>query len=81
MVRRSPGGPARLFLLERFQVFGDGIEPDFSPVLVGFDLMEDWSPNGHLATAVGGLGGLLSLDDLLDLLVRKLPAISRREQG
>ena len=81
MVRCSPGRPAGLFLLERFQVLSDGVEPDFSPVLVGFDLMENWSPNGHLATAVGNLGGLLSLDDLLDLLVRKLPAISRREQG
>jgi hypothetical protein len=46
MVRRSPGRPAGLFLLERFQVLSDGVEPDFSPVLVGFDLMEDWSQMG-----------------------------------
>ena len=36
---------------------------NFSPVLVRFDLMEDWSPNWHLSIAVGeGYQLGLSLD-------------------
>jgi hypothetical protein len=66
--------------LDGFQVLCDGVEPDFSPVLIGFNLMKNWSPDGHLATAMGGWGRLFAFDDVLDVLLRKPPTISLRDQ-
>jgi len=58
-------------LLERTQLL--------SPVLVRFDLMEDWSPNWHLSIAVGEQSRFVSFNDSLYTLVRELSATSLRD--
>lgn len=60
---------------------GDGVQSHFSPILVGLDLVEDWSPDWHLLIAVGERGRLFSFDDFLYPLVGELSAISLRNQG
>jgi|SRR5580658_7985439 hypothetical protein len=56
---RTPPIYAELTLYVR----SDGVQPYFSPVLIRFDLMEDWSSNWHLQIAVSDGSGLLSFDD------------------
>src|ERR1039458_9338647 len=77
--RRLDQNRTYLFLLNRLHVPGDCVQPHFSPVLVRFDLMEDWSPNWHLSITLGEQSGSLPFNDFLYALVRKLSATSSRD--
>jgi hypothetical protein len=68
-----------LFLLNRLHVLGDCGQPYFSPVLVRFDLMEDWSPTWHLSIAVGEQSRFFSFNDFFYSLVGEPSATSMRD--
>jgi len=70
-----------LFLLNGLQVFGDCVQPYFSPVLVRLDFMEDRPPHWHLAIAVGEHSRCFSFNDRSYTLVRELPAASLRDSS
>jgi len=70
-----------LFQLHGLDVFGYSVQPDFSPVLIGVDLMEDRSPDRHLASAVSDGADLRSVDVFLDVLVGEPSASSLLDQG
>jgi hypothetical protein len=70
-----------LFLLNRVHVPGDCGQPYFAPVLVRFDLMEDWPPTWHLSIAVGEPSRFFSFDDFFYALVREPSATFLRDYG
>jgi len=71
----------RLFFLNGFQVFSNGVQPYLSPVLIRFDFMEDRPPNRHLAIAVHDWPSHLAFDQVPYTLAWKFPVISSRDQG
>ena len=55
---------SRLFLLDRLQIFDQILQTDVAEILVFFDLVKDWAPDGHLTRAMSKQGRIVATNDL-----------------
>jgi len=68
------------FVLKRFDKVRNIVEPDLAQIHVTFDLVKNRSPDWHFARSMRCRRLFLPGDNRLDAVVRKLAAVSMRQQ-